>query len=69
MYELDSQGDRNMKRILTRSDLQRLVNRLKAENQQLQARLEKIADIVDEENEDNELDSYEEDYPEEDEEE
>jgi hypothetical protein len=45
-----------MKRIQTRSDLQRQINRLAEENRQLRAALDKIADIATEEEEDPEGD-------------
>ena len=50
-----------MSRMLTRGDLQRQINRLKEENQQLQARLDDIADIVNEDEDNEPVNSYEED--------
>jgi hypothetical protein len=47
--------------MLTRGDLQRQINRLKEENQQLQARLDDIADIVNEDEDNEPVNSYEED--------
>jgi hypothetical protein len=58
-----------MKRIQTRSDLQRQIHHLREENQRLQTTLNEIADIVDREAEDPESDDAYEAEDEEDEEE